>query len=511
MVRKNIFLNHVPRIPLVLLFLCFCLGGVTGQAPDSTVPDGQLVSAGQSVVMDTRALSLALRFGGLEILGVGVDLSFLKSQGLSEWQREVSGRMTTVVAQSVQFRSSIRETLPDIQSGMLYLPAPDGIVTIPRAWIIYCKGTELKRYEVPSRNAGAESRMALVLAALGFGVWMPDYAGMGVSPGLHPYCDPESLARSCLDGLAAARSLLPSSMKADSHEIGKGIRAPERLYVLGYSEGGLAAMSVARAILDPSWPAVLDPRKKPVIPAGLELSGVYSMAAPLDLTDWFQDMTPSSIPADPVLALFLVMGQARANPDSVDPEAILNPSILGEVVPWIGTDRSHGELWSLLRKALGIEVVAGKPSRVVLASDIFQPAWLALPRVGEGRSGLLMVLEQARMDQWVPPPGFPLTLAASREDRLVPFRITAAALARFSALAASRGEKPPRFLELSSGSHTRAGIEALLYTVMDVDQTESRQYAARNGGIPRPASSPILHSPSGNRIAPGERDTGTSP
>ena len=88
-----------------------------------------------------------------------------------------------------------------------------------------------------SKLAGAVTAMAL--AATGYIVVVPDYPGMGIDPGVHPYCH-KSLSYSVIDMIRAVRDsgLLQNwQVKWDG-----------RLYLMGYSEGGYATMVTAQEL-----------------------------------------------------------------------------------------------------------------------------------------------------------------------------------------------------------------------------------------------------------------------
>ena len=70
---------------------------------------------------------------------------------------------------------------------------------------------------------------------------MPDYIGMGESPGLHPYCHGESEATATRDMIRAARAFIADSLQMiDNGE----------LFLTGYSQGGHAAMAAHKYFED---------------------------------------------------------------------------------------------------------------------------------------------------------------------------------------------------------------------------------------------------------------------
>ncbi|MDX1739729.1 MAG: lipase family protein [Rhodothermales bacterium] len=104
----------------------------------------------------------------------------------------------------------------------------------------YQHGT-LVRKDVVASIQGTDDPEALVAVALatdGYFAVMPDYLGLGLSPGLHPFVHASSLATAVVDALRAARHY------ADR----EGIELDERVFLMGYSEGGYATAAAQRLI-----------------------------------------------------------------------------------------------------------------------------------------------------------------------------------------------------------------------------------------------------------------------
>ena len=69
---------------------------------------------------------------------------------------------------------------------------------------------------------------------------MPDYIGMGDSPGFHPYVHAKSEATASVDMVRAAREYLSTTNFVDNNE----------LFLTGYSQGGHACMATTKFIND---------------------------------------------------------------------------------------------------------------------------------------------------------------------------------------------------------------------------------------------------------------------
>ena len=127
---------------------------------------------------------------------------------------------------------------PTIASGAFLVPSNTTCIEFPMA--VYHHGTSLRKIDVPSNDV-SETTIGRVFGAGGYFVLMPDYIGMGESPGLHPYCHGESEATATRDMIRAAREFITDSLQMiDNGE----------LFLTGYSQGGHAAMAAHKYFED---------------------------------------------------------------------------------------------------------------------------------------------------------------------------------------------------------------------------------------------------------------------
>ena len=127
---------------------------------------------------------------------------------------------------------------PTIASGAFIVPSNTTCLEFPIA--VYHHGTSLKKTDVPSNNI-QETFIGKVFAAGGYFTCMPDYIGMGESPGLHPYVHGNSEATASIDMIKAAREFITDSLAMiDNGEV----------FLTGYSQGGHAAMATHKYIED---------------------------------------------------------------------------------------------------------------------------------------------------------------------------------------------------------------------------------------------------------------------
>lgn len=138
------------------------------------------------------------------------------------------------------------------------IAVPEGLKAALRI-VIYTHGTEVSKLDVPSNPANAEAGMALsAFASQGYVVFMPDYIGKGESPGMHTYMLSEGEAQAAYDFCTAAKSVC-SELKLDLNGM---------MFLTGWSQGGHAAMALARLMQKQSGQGV-----KAVAP----VAGVYDL------------------------------------------------------------------------------------------------------------------------------------------------------------------------------------------------------------------------------------------
>ncbi len=123
---------------------------------------------------------------------------------------------------------------PTIASAAIIIPVGTACT---HALAAYMHGTILNREDVPSR-LNSEIVVAYYLSAFRYVAVLPDYLGLGDSPGPHPYMHAASEASAGVDALRAARELCAE----------KGVELNGQLFLTGYSQGGHACMATHRLI-----------------------------------------------------------------------------------------------------------------------------------------------------------------------------------------------------------------------------------------------------------------------
>jgi hypothetical protein len=122
-----------------------------------------------------------------------------------------------------------QDTGNTIASGLLVVP--EG-VDCPVPLACYNHGTIADRREVPSRLS-YETPIGIILASDGYAMALPDYLGLGDSPGMHPYVHAKSEATATIDMLRASREFAAAN----------GYLLNDQIFLTGYSQGGHACMA----------------------------------------------------------------------------------------------------------------------------------------------------------------------------------------------------------------------------------------------------------------------------
>jgi pimeloyl-ACP methyl ester carboxylesterase len=114
------------------------------------------------------------------------------------------------------------------QSALLALPR--GVA--PRRLVSFQHGTSTTRTAVPSRPDGTGIAAAIVFAGNGYALVVPDYPGLGESPGKHPYYVADSIG-------PAVVAMIEASQRLE--------QVPDApVFLSGFSQGGWASLAALR-------------------------------------------------------------------------------------------------------------------------------------------------------------------------------------------------------------------------------------------------------------------------
>jgi len=105
--------------------------------------------------------------------------------------------------------------------------------------VSYQHGTIIQTNDAPSSmDLFGEVSVGIAFATSGYAAVVPDYLGLGDSPGFHPYHHARSEATACVDMLRAAKTFCSSN----------GFALTNKLFLCGYSQGGHSTMALLREL-----------------------------------------------------------------------------------------------------------------------------------------------------------------------------------------------------------------------------------------------------------------------
>lgn len=141
-----------------------------------------------------------------------------------------------VTAYRLVYRTVDPDGRPTTASGLVVLPdGRRGASTVAE----YLHGTTTTKADVASVSDDSTDRIVTALfAGQGLVGVAPDYLGLGLGPGRHPYIDTRTETTASTDLLLAARSF------AAKH----GVALKRDVLVTGFSQGGRASLGVGRAL-----------------------------------------------------------------------------------------------------------------------------------------------------------------------------------------------------------------------------------------------------------------------
>ncbi|MEU4690065.1 lipase family protein [Actinoplanes sp. NPDC023714] len=278
-----------------------------------------------------------------------------------------------VDASRIVYRTVDPAGRPTTASALVVLPRR-AQRTLPQATWLH--GTTAYRGSVASVADGSDRAAALLFASAGFLTTAPDYLGLGVGPGFHPYAHAASTVTASVDALRAAREF------AARH----GHDPAPRVFVTGHSQGGHATMALGRALQRGA-----DPR--------LRLGGLAPIAAPLRPSTLIADAVDGEIANGVAYLAYWTVAWNRIHGWYGAPaEAFRDPS----VEALFDGDHRNEDIFPRL------------PATV---ADLFTPAQLDRVRHPSGAIRAALAEADAFCD-WRP--RVPVTLYASGGDRDVP-------------------------------------------------------------------------------------------
>ncbi len=234
--------------------------------------------------------------------------------------------------------------------------------------VVYTHGTGLKKSTVASRgitsngyvkeDGGLEGLIAIHFASVGPAiVAMPDYQGMGLDDeAYHPYVHLQSLAWAGHDMVTAILERL-----GDTKLIPAGVTWNGKVYVMGYSEGGFAAMAFTR-----EWQAA-----QRLNGTGFPLDCAVPMAGPHSLSKEMVAVMKEKVNPfpEPFFLPYMLLGYQSVYPEVVKPREAIVPKYFDKGLDiWMSGLYSGG-----YANARIVEANDGKP---VVMGTMLDDAWV---------------------------------------------------------------------------------------------------------------------------------------
>jgi len=162
---------------------------------------------------------------------------------------------------------------PTYASGLVFIPTE---VECPMPLFTYLHGTKSLKNQT-FYYFQDEWFLGAVMASSGYVTSMPDYIGLGFSPGLHPYQHARSEATASIDLLRVARTICEAG----------DVELNGQLFITGYSQGGHAVLATHRMIQE-------ELSEEFTVTAAAPGSGPYDMSG--NQFDMVAAMEPYSVP-----------------------------------------------------------------------------------------------------------------------------------------------------------------------------------------------------------------------
>jgi hypothetical protein len=234
------------RIAVVVVALAAVAGTIT-VAGQSGTPSGELSGtqgSGRGSLISSRSLAMVSRE---QISRSATEFGFVTAR--VDDDVEVFG---------LRYRTIDAVGAPTEASGVVALPRT---ARADLRTVVYLHGTTVQKTAVGSVEAVYSERMwSALIAAAGFAAVAPDYLGLGTSPGTHPYLHAATEASASVDMLRAARTFMQSRQRT----------LDPRVLVTGMSQGGHAAMALAKALDEGADPQLS-------LAAAAPIAGPYDM------------------------------------------------------------------------------------------------------------------------------------------------------------------------------------------------------------------------------------------
>ena len=302
-------------------------------------------------------------------------------------------------------------------SGLLILPVSSGSDKPTVPILMYQHATQVYRPESPSQFLKHQDRpgdypevmVAAAIAATGYAVAMPDFEGLGDNTNTHNFVHGASLADQVIDMLKASRDIIGGTTSTCTWN--------NKLFLLGYSEGGYATMAATRELQAGGEFAVT---ASAPLAGPHDLSGVMRQVILADQ----QFKAPYFLPF--ILTSYNHAYTSRTN--SFSPVFALKPPYTTTLPPLLdGTTKSDD-----ISRAMGMSF---DPLVLIIPKSVLTEQFIAL-LANEASDVVTLLRENDSYRGWVP--AVPLRMIHHKDDDLVPFANSQVAFNTFSTAGAKQ-------------------------------------------------------------------------
>jgi len=281
-------------------------------------------------------------------------------------------------------------------SGAMFLPLNVG-KAVPL--LSYQHGTTTLTNDVASVLNGGEYLAGLVFASAGYAVALPDYLGLGDSPGFHPYVHARSEATASVDMLRATRQFCASN----------GVALNSQIFLIGYSQGGHATMALHREIEKYHT-------NEFTVTASAPMAGPYDMSGVE-----FNDMLAPRCPPNPYYYPYVLIAYQSVYALSPDWSGVFSTPY-NSTMPALFNGNIDGSIINTYLPACNISNIMSVALLASLQNDPSAP--------------LLQALRDNDVDQWKPMA--PMRMYHCAADADVPYANSQVAYSNFLARGASQ-------------------------------------------------------------------------
>ena len=203
---------------------------------------------------------------------------------------------------------------PITLSGKVMLPAGGK----PKRLILVNHYTVCSNAEAPSNCFSLEG----VLAKMGYGLVIPDYAGYGVTAGeIHPYLVMDQTARNVLDMYLAVREWLEAVGRAPEHE---------EICLMGYSQGGATSMAVER-LIETEYTEHDD--------VTVKIHRVFAGGGPYDVKSTYERFVNTDVAGFPVAVPLVLQGMIMGNSLDMEIGTMMQPWLCDRLNEWVNSKK----------------------------------------------------------------------------------------------------------------------------------------------------------------------------